>query len=52
MMKEKNLKKYEAPLVSVTQIETEDVIMASTLINITDETKLMGKGKIKWIDID
>lgn len=51
MMKEKNLKNYEAPSVSVTQIKAEDIIMASgTLINLED-SKLMGKGKINWIDI-
>lgn len=52
MMKEKNLKNYEAPSVSVTQIKAEDIIMASgTLIKLED-SKLMGKGKINWIDIE
>ena len=52
MMNEKNLKNYEAPSVSVTQIKAEDIIMASgTLIKLEDSTKLMGKGKINWIDI-
>lgn len=50
MMKEMNLKKYEAPFMNVTQIKTEDVIMASTLKTI-DSNKLMGKGKVNWIDI-
>lgn len=50
MMKE--VKKYEAPTLEVTKIESGDIIMASgTLINLTDD-KLMGKGKIEWIDIN
>lgn len=47
----KNIKKYEAPKMSVTKIESDDIIMASSLINL-DQTKLMGKGKIEWIDVD
>ena len=48
----KKVKKYEAPALEVTKIEIGDIIMASgTLIDLTDD-KLMGKGKIKWIDIN
>lgn len=50
MMKAKNLKKYEAPSASVTKVEADDIIMASTLITL-DKSKLMGKGKINWIDV-
>lgn len=46
MMKE--VKKYEAPTLEVTKIESGDIIMASgTLIDLTKD-KLMGKGKIEW----
>ena len=49
----RNNKKYEAPEVNVTVIEAGDVIMASgTLINLDDPSKLMGKGKVEWIDIN
>ena len=48
----KKVKKYEAPALEVTKIEIGDIIMASgTLIDLTDD-KLIGKGKIKWIDIN
>ena len=47
----KSIKKYEAPKMSVTIIESDDIIMVSSLINL-DQTKLMGKGKIEWIDVD
>ena len=50
MMKEKNLKNYEAPSVSVTQIKAEDIIMASGTLKKLEDSKLMGKGKINWID--
>ncbi len=50
MMKE--MKKYEAPTLEVTKIESGDIIMASTLKTIEGEGKLMGKGKINWIDIN
>lgn len=45
---------YEAPEMNVTVIEADDVIMASgtTLINLDDPSKLMGKGKVEWIDIN
>lgn len=46
----KNIK-YEAPKMSVTKLESDDIIMASTLITL-DRDKLMGKGKIEWIDVD
>lgn len=46
----KNIK-YEAPKMSVTKLKSDDIIMASTLINL-DRGKLMGKGKIEWIDVD
>lgn len=50
MMKE--VKKYEAPTLEVTKIESGDIIMASgTLIDLTND-KLMGKAKIEWIDIN
>ena len=49
MMKE--MKKYEAPTLEITKIETGDIIMASTLKTL-DENKLIGKGKIKWIEIN
>ena len=49
----RNNKTYEAPEVNVTVIEADDVIMASgTLINLDDPSKLMGKGKVVWIDIN
>lgn len=49
----RNNKTYEAPEVNVTVIEAGDVIMASgTLINLDDPSKLMGKGKVEWIDIN
>lgn len=51
MMKEKNLKNYEAPSVSVTQIKAEDIIMASRTLIKLEGSNLMGKGKINWIDI-
>ena len=48
----RNNKTYEAPEMNVTVIEAGDVIMASgTLINL-DPSKLMGKGKVEWIDIN
>lgn len=47
----KNKKAYEAPKMNVTAIAAENVIMASTLINL-DASKLMGKGKVNWIDIN
>lgn len=44
---------YEAPEMNVTVIEADDVIMASgALINLDDPSKLMGKGKVEWIDIN
>ncbi len=49
MMKE--MKRYEAPTLEVTKIESGDIIMASTLKTL-DENKLIGNGKIKWIDIN
>ena len=49
----RNNKTYGAPEVNVTVIEADDVIMASgTLINLDDPSKLMGKGKVEWIDIN
>lgn len=49
----RNNKTYEAPEMNVTVIEADDVIMASgTLINLDDPSKLMGKGKVNWIDIN
>lgn len=49
----RNNKTYEAPEINVTVIEAGDVIMASgTLINLDDPSKLMGKGKVEWIDIN
>lgn len=49
----RNNKTYEAPEVNVTVIEADDIIMASgTLINLDDPSKLMGKGKVEWIDIN
>ena len=48
----KNNKTYEAPKMNVTVIEADDVIMASgTLINL-ETSKLMGHGKVEWIDIN
>ena len=49
-MKKENMKKYEAPLAKVTCLKTEDVIMASALSEIASD-KLMGKGKVNWVDI-
>lgn len=46
----KKMRKYEAPTLEVTKIESGDIIMASALINLAGD-KLMGKGKINWIDI-
>ena len=48
----KNIKKYEAPSFKVTEIKTEDVIMAS--LEEIDKTKLLtgGHGKIKYVEID
>lgn len=43
--------KYEAPKMSVTKLKSGDIIMASTLITL-GQGKLMGKGKIEWIDVD
>lgn len=49
----RNNKTYEAPEMNVTVIEADDVIMASgMLINLDDPSKLMGKGKVNWIDIN
>lgn len=52
-MKKVNIKKYEAPLAKVTCLKTEDVIMASPIseLSVIDNAKLMGKGKVNWIDI-
>lgn len=48
----RNNKTYEAPEMNVTVIEADDVIMASgTLINL-ETSKLMGNGKVEWIDIN
>ena len=49
----RNNKTYEAPEMNVTVIKAGDVIMASgTLINLDDPSKLMGEGKVNWIDIN
>lgn len=52
-MKKENMKKYEAPLAKVTCLKTEDVIMASAIETLSsiDSGKLMGKGKVNWVDI-
>lgn len=49
-MKKETNKKYEAPLAKVTYLKTDDVIMISSLAEIT-RSNLMGKGKIEWVDI-
>lgn len=48
----RNNKTYEAPEMNVTVIEADDVIMASGTLISLDESKLMGKGKVEWIDIN
>ncbi len=52
-MKKENMKKYEAPLAKVTCLKTEDVIMVSTVYSLSEfgQDNLMGKGKVKYIDI-
>ena len=52
-MKKENMKKYEAPLAKVTCLKTEDVIMASGtgMLSSIGEGKLMGQGKVDWVDI-
>lgn len=45
----KNKKTYEVPVLTVTELETEDVILVSRLvgseININD---ILGSGEIQW----
>lgn len=50
-MKKENMKKYEAPLAKVTCLKTEDVIMASGTLSEIAPAKLMGQGKVSWVDI-
>lgn len=47
----KHNRTYEAPKINVTVIKTEDVIMASALISL-DKANIIGKGKVKWIEIE
>lgn len=44
-------KNYEAPKFSVTELCAEDIIMASTLITLTQDN-LLGKGKVNWIELN
>ncbi len=48
----RNNKTYEAPEMNVTVIEADDVIMASGTLKNLETSKLMGKGKVEWIDIN
>ena len=50
-MKKENNKKYEAPMAKVTCLKTQDVIMASGTLSTITEGKLMGQGKVNWVDI-
>lgn len=50
----KEIKKYEAPSVNITEIKTEDVLMTSAgALSSIGEDKLLGPtGKIKYVQID
>lgn len=48
----KKTKNYEAPSFKVTEIKTEDVIMASQLKTLGDKLLTGGSGKIKYVEID
>lgn len=53
-MKREMNKKYEAPSVKVTELETKDILMASdgALQSIGTDKLLGTTGKIKYVDID
>ena len=43
---------YESPALMVTEIETEDIILASSLITVRSEDLLLGQGTIDFGKID
>ncbi len=50
-MKKENMKSYEAPTLKVTELQTKDIIMTSGALITLDGDKLLGSGRVEWIDV-